>query len=77
MLRLEDGSLVEMSERAELAVGNRRPLWERGRGDGVIDLARGAIIVEASDQGSGHLFVDTEDCRVAVTGTAPGRLATA
>ena len=35
----------------------------------MIDLDRGNIIVEASDQGSGHLYVDTDDCRVAVTGT--------
>lgn len=69
MLRLPDGSAVEMNERAELTVQERRKLWERGRGDGVIDLARGNIIVEASDQGSGHLYVDTDDCRVAVTGT--------
>jgi len=69
MLRLSDGSSVEMNERAELAVQQRRKLWQTGRGDGVIDLARGNIIVEASDQGSGHLLVDTDDCRVAVTGT--------
>lgn len=69
VLRLPDGSSVEMNERAELAVQQRRKLWQTGRGDGVVDLSRGNIIVEASDQGAGHLFVDTNDCRVAVTGT--------
>jgi hypothetical protein len=69
MVRLDDGSLVEMNERAEIAFQQRRKLWERGQGDGVIELARGNVIVEASEQGSGHLFVDTNDCEVAVTGT--------
>jgi hypothetical protein len=69
ILRLADNTTVEMNERAELAVNERRALWNRGRGDSVIDLDRGNIIVQASDQGSGHLYVDTNDCRVAVTGT--------
>jgi ferric-dicitrate binding protein FerR (iron transport regulator) len=69
MVRLDDGSLVEMNERTELAIKQRRKLWERGSGDGVVDLARGNIIIEASDQGSGNLFVETNDCQVAVTGT--------
>jgi len=69
MMRLEDGSLVEVGERAELAVRDRRPLWRRSGGDAVIDLRRGAVIVEASDQGSGHLFVETPEAEVAVTGT--------
>ena len=69
LLRLDDGSLVEMNERAELAFNRQRKPWQRGNGDGVIDLSRGNVIVEASDQGSGHLFVDTNDCQVAVTGT--------
>jgi hypothetical protein len=69
MLRLADDTMIEMNERAELAVKERRALWERGRGDSVVDLARGNIIVEASDQGADQLYVDTDDCRVAVTGT--------
>jgi len=69
ILRLADDSTVEMNERAELAVKERRALWNRGQGDSVIDLDRGNIIVQASDQGSGHLYVDTNDCRVAVAGT--------
>lgn len=62
VLRLADGSSVEMSDRAELRVERRL----RGT---TIHLARGQIIVEAADQGSGHLFVRTDDCEVAVKGT--------
>lgn len=69
VLMLADNSLIEMNERAQLAVQNRRPFWRSGQGDAVVDLTRGSIIVEASDQGSGHLYVDTDDTEVAVTGT--------
>ncbi len=62
ILLLADGSRVEMRERSQLAVAV-------GRRDTTVDLARGAVIVEASKRARGHLFVDTEDCRVAVTGT--------
>jgi len=69
MLRLDDGSMVEMDARSELGVTKQNAVWNRGQKDAVIDLERGNIIIEASDQGSGHLFVDTLDTRVAVTGT--------
>ncbi len=69
IIELADKSRVEMRERSELAVTERRSWIPAMRPDGVIGLERGAIIVEASDQGSGHLYVDTDDCRVAVTGT--------
>ena len=62
MLRLRDGSLVEMNERAEFAVA-------MGRKDTTIQLARGNIIVQAAKRSSGHLYVDAQDCRVSVTGT--------
>ncbi|HET9836605.1 MAG TPA: FecR domain-containing protein [Candidatus Angelobacter sp.] len=62
MLRLRDGSLVEMNERAEFGV-------VMGRKDTTIQLARGNIIVQAARRSSGHLFVDAQDCRVSVTGT--------
>ena len=68
-IRLADNSLVEMNERAQLAVKNQRKLWQTSRRDGVIELERGSIIIEASDQGSGHLFVETADTAIAVTGT--------
>ena len=69
LISLADASTVELRERSELAVHERRYLFPGRRADGVIDLDRGSIIVEASDQGSGHLFVDTRDCNVSVTGT--------
>lgn len=61
-VRLRDGSLVEMRERSGFSVS------ERGR-DLTIGLERGAIIVQAAKRRSGHLYVATRDCRVAVTGT--------
>jgi len=62
VLRLRDGSHVEMRERSGLSVS------ERGK-DMTIGLDRGAIIVQAAKRHTGHLYVSTRDCRVAVTGT--------
>ncbi len=62
ILRLRDGSHVEMRERSGLSVS------ERGK-DMTIGLDRGAIIVQAAKRHTGHLYVSTRDCRVAVTGT--------
>jgi hypothetical protein len=62
LVMMDDGSRIEMRDRTELAVAKRR--------DGsTIRLDGGAIIVEASPQGSGHLDVTTADCLVAVKGT--------
>jgi len=62
VLRLRDGSLVEMRERTEVAVSERR--------DGVtIQLAAGNIIVQAAKQHSRRLLVATDDCLVSVRGT--------
>ena len=69
MLALADSSRVEMRERSQLAVLERNHLFPGRRADGRLALERGSIIVEASEQGSGHLYVDTRDCQVAVTGT--------
>lgn len=69
LIALADRSRVEMRERSQLAVLERNHLFPGRRSDGLLDLDRGSIIVEASEQGSGHLYVDTKDCNVAVTGT--------
>ena len=62
MLRLRDGSLVEMNQRAQFAVS-------MSRRDTTVALDRGDIIVQAAKRKSGHLYVAAKDCRVAVTGT--------
>ncbi|HKE60488.1 MAG TPA: FecR domain-containing protein [Pyrinomonadaceae bacterium] len=61
-VRLGDGSVIEMKDRSELY------LTKNGQGT-TIHLDRGNIMVEAAKQGSGHLFVDTGDSLVSVTGT--------
>jgi FecR protein/Protein of unknown function (DUF3352)/Putative zinc-finger len=62
VLRLTDGSTIEVNERSVVGVG------ARGH-DMTVALENGAVIVEAAKRTSGHLYVKTPDCRVAVTGT--------
>ena len=62
VVRLGDGSLIEMKDRSEFSI------TKNARGT-TIHLNRGAIVVEAAKQGRGHLFVDTGDSLVSVTGT--------
>ncbi len=69
LLALADGSQVEMRERSEMGLTRDRSLLGFANRDATIDLARGSIIVEASEQGSGHMWVDTDDCSVSVQGT--------
>jgi uncharacterized protein (TIGR03435 family) len=59
---LIDGSRVEMQPATDLAV-------ERADDGLRIRLDRGGIIVNAADQRSGHLYVQTKDVTVAVVGT--------
>jgi hypothetical protein len=61
-VELRDGSVVEMSERAEFSVTARR-------NNTTLDLDQGRIIVQAAKRRSGHLYVVAPDCRVSVTGT--------
>jgi hypothetical protein len=62
VLRLSDGSTVEVNQRSVLAVG--------AQGNNMtVTLDDGDVIVQAAKRTSGHLYVKTPDCRVAVTGT--------
>lgn len=61
-LQLADGSTVEVRERSEFSVG------ARGK-NATVSLDRGSVLVQAAKRTSGHLYVKTPDCRVAVTGT--------
>ncbi len=62
VVRLTDGSLVEIRRRSELRI-------EDGRRGTTLDLERGSVIVQAAEQRPRRLYVATEDCLVSVTGT--------
>ena len=61
-VRLGDGSVIEVSDRSQFS------LTKNGLGT-TIHLNHGNIIVQAAKQGNQHLFVDTGDSNIAVTGT--------
>ncbi|HEY3567688.1 MAG TPA: FecR domain-containing protein [Thermoanaerobaculia bacterium] len=61
-VRMADGSLIEMSERAGFSL-------DASRKGNTIQLERGRIIVRAAKQHDRHLFVATRDAQVSVVGT--------
>ncbi|HEU4433008.1 MAG TPA: FecR domain-containing protein, partial [Pyrinomonadaceae bacterium] len=62
VVRLGDGSTIEMRDRSELY------LTKSGK-ETTIHLSRGNIVVEAAKQKDGKLYVESGDSLVAVTGT--------
>jgi uncharacterized protein (TIGR03435 family) len=62
VLALGDGSRVEMRSQSELS-------FERADDGLRIRLNRGGIIVNAAEQRTGHLYVETRDVTVSVVGT--------
>ncbi len=62
VVRLNDGTLIEMKDRSEFY------LSRNGQGT-TIHLDRGSIVVEAAKQKGERLFVETGDSLVSITGT--------
>jgi hypothetical protein len=62
VVRLADGSSIEMSQRTALWLA-------RGWRGTTIHLERGRIIVRAAPQRHGRLYVVTRDCQISVKGT--------
>jgi hypothetical protein len=62
VVRLRDGSTMEMAERSDLRISER---WS-GK---TVRLERGAVMVEAAKQRRGRLEIATVDCLVSVKGT--------
>jgi FecR protein/Putative zinc-finger len=62
VVKLSDGTLVEMRERSEFSVNDTTA-------GATINLERGQVIVQAAKQRDRKLFVQTDDSLVSVTGT--------
>ena len=62
MVRMADGSLIEINERAGFSL-------DAARKGNTIQLERGRIIVKAAKQHDHHLYVATRDAEISVVGT--------
>ncbi|MBC7908936.1 MAG: FecR domain-containing protein [Pyrinomonadaceae bacterium] len=62
VVKLDDGSLVEMKDRSEFSLS-------RNSDGTTIELERGNVIVQAAKQGAHHLYVRTDESVTTVTGT--------
>lgn len=62
IVRLRDGSLIEMNERSEFSVSENSQAT-------TVNLGRGQLILQVAKQKSGRLYVATPDCLVEVKGT--------
>jgi hypothetical protein len=62
LVRLQDGSTMEVAERADLGVSATRR-------DTTVNLGRGQVIIQAAKRDRGRLYVISPDSRVAVKGT--------
>lgn len=60
--KLVDGSIVEVNERTQFGV-------KLTRTSTTIALDRGKVLVQAAKRRTGHLYVDSDDVHVSVTGT--------
>ncbi len=65
VLQLRDGSQLEMRERSAFTTSQSAK-------DLTVRLGAGSVILQAAKRSSGHLYVDTADYHVAVTGTIFG-----
>ena len=61
-LKMTDGSVIEVNERAQFAIKQRRA-------GATVALDRGHVIIQAAKQRTGHLYVASGDVRVSVVGT--------
>jgi FecR protein/Carboxypeptidase regulatory-like domain len=61
-IALLDGSQIDMSSDAELSISREEDGFR-------VHLASGTVLVTAAKQHDGHLYVETKDCVVSVTGT--------
>ncbi|SPE36330.1 putative FecR [Candidatus Sulfopaludibacter sp. SbA3] len=65
VLQLRDGSMLELKERSGFSTS-------QSASDLTVRLDAGSVIIQAAKRKTGHLYVDTADYRVAVTGTIFG-----